>query len=281
MGKELALAEPIALPDLSKGRTLSLPAWAERSRGALVATVQKIGTEFRENVTTLPPALMPNAPQRAAIEAHLRSLNSSLSETPEAGEIWAARVAETVSKLLKALGGAKSDDLGAEAKGEAYSDVLDDVPWWAVRAAQRDWYRGECGLDKKGKPFDYHWPPDPAVLRDLALRHVWRVKGHMRELQTVLEARPYVDCGAEYAACCERGRAALETVFRAVAARDAESLKGMTIEEAAALARAPRIGKGNADEHGGSAARAADANKDVGAEAGAKVGAGAGAAAAD
>ncbi len=91
------------------------------------------------------------------------------------------------------LGGEKRNELAAEAKGEAYNDSLEDVPWWAVKAAARSWYRGECGKDDQNRPYDYNWPPSPQVLRKLARGKVWQVKGEIASLDKLLIARPYVD----------------------------------------------------------------------------------------
>lgn len=230
MGQELALVEPIALPDLARGKMPSLPAWAERSRSALATNLQLVHETFRE-VRTLPAALVPTPAQRAAMEAHQRSLNLSLQQTPEAEEGWAIKVAETASKLLMTLGGDKRSEIAAEAKGEAYAIVLEDVPWWAVEAAARAWYRGACGNDEKGQPYDYKWPPDPATLRKLAMEHVWKIKGRILELQDMLDAKPYVDHSADF----DKGLAAWRAL-RSVA-DDPAAMKALTFDKAAELGR--------------------------------------------
>lgn len=230
MGKELALVEPIALPDLARGRMPSLPAWVARSRAALGTNLQVVHGTFRD-VRTLPDTMLPTAPQRAAIEAHLRSLNSSFNETPEDRQEWALRTAETATKLLMSLGGEKRSELAAEAKGEAYVMALEDMPWWAVEAAARCWYRGECGNDANGKPYDYHWPPDPATLRKLATRQLWMVRARMNELQELLDAKPYVDCSAEL----EKGQMAMLGLKSALAS--GEGLDTLTFTKAAEIGR--------------------------------------------
>ncbi len=233
MGKELAIVEPLALPDLARGKMPSLPAWAERSRAGLGTNLQIVHGTFME-VRTLPQALLPNAAQREAMESHIRSLNLSFTQIPEAKQDWALRTAEAATKLVMTLGGGdKRSEIASEAKGEAYIAALDDVPCWAVEAAARAWYRGECGTDEKGKPYDYKWAPDPATLRKLAQKQAWMVKARINEIQEVLDAKPYVDCSAEL----EKGKAAMKGLRSTIATGGFDALYGLSFDQAAELGR--------------------------------------------
>jgi hypothetical protein len=137
--------------------------------------------------------MVPNAEQRQEIEQHQRNLSLLLNQTPEKdAEHSAVKTAEIASKLLLSLGGDKKDELAAEAKGDAYVAALDDVPWWAVSAAARAWYRGEA-KDDSGQGYDFRWAPDPATLRKIAMGFVWQSKHHVRYLQKLLDAVPYID----------------------------------------------------------------------------------------
>lgn len=127
------------------------------------------------------------------------------------------------------LGGEKRNELAAEAKGDAYVAALEDVPWWAVQAAARAWYRGECG------DFDYRWPPDPATLRKLAVSNTYAIKGHMRELTEILESRPYEDCGD----AIERGSMAMRGLFKTIATKG--DLNKLDFDTAV------NVGRGNAE----------------------------------
>lgn len=225
----LARTDQVDVPAiLAQGKTPSLPEWAKPLQSALAVNLQKTETSFAD-VMTLPPTMIPNEAQRVGLMEHQRSLNSSLAETPENGERWAIKTAEITSKLLLALGGQKNE-LAAEAKGEAYVASLEDVPWWAVQAAARSWYRGEARTEK-GERYDFAWAPDPATLRRLAMAHVWKLRGEVLNVQHLLDAQPYVDCSEDL----KKGRAAMAFVFKNMA--EPEKLKGVSFDKAAESGR--------------------------------------------
>ncbi|MDE2099589.1 MAG: hypothetical protein KGL39_20220 [Patescibacteria group bacterium] len=132
------------------------------------------------------------------------------------------------------LAGAKGSELAAEAKADAYMEALDDIPAWAVSGAVKRWFKGDCGNDERGQPYNYAWPPDPATLRKLAQRQVFMVKGRILELQDILNAKPYVDYSAEL----EKGHVAMKGIF--IAMRDPQLMKSLTFELAAELGRSFR-----------------------------------------
>lgn len=216
----------ITLPDLRKPTAMpSLPAWLVSQRATLKANLQIQGERFKD-VLTLPPDLLPTEPQRAAIERHLVSLNSSLRETPENGTDWATETLTTISKMLMVLGGTKASELAGEAKAEAYMVALEDVPSWAVVATSRRWYRSGCGNDENGRPYDYRFMPDPAAMRRLSVIESHRARGQITELQKVLDAVPYRDCSAEL----ERGRLAMRGLHKTM--EDKGDIAALTFNQA-------------------------------------------------
>lgn len=205
----LVSLEPIKLPDPRRPGTIpSLPAWLERCSGAVKLELQPTadGASFeKEEVPTLPAELMPTKDQRQAMEEHIASLRSYLAETPAESVDAESKMAAAITALLLVLPTSRKSDLGQEARADVYLDVLDDVPWWAVKAAIKSWHRHDCGNDELGKPYDYRWAPDPGTLRRCAYGETWDVKQRIRKLEKVLSARVYIDCSAQL----EAGKAAM------------------------------------------------------------------------
>lgn len=206
MTKQIALFDPIPLPDRRRPETMpSLPAWLERSSAGVKLELQPTETGSFQDVETLPAALIPTAEQREAMAAHIVSLRSYLAETAANSIDAETQIASAVTSLLLVLPSARKSELGAEARADVYLDVLDDVPWWAVKAACKRWHKRDCGTDENGKPYDYRWAPDPGTLRRVAFGETWAAKDRIRKLERVLLAREYVDCTAQL----EAGRAAM------------------------------------------------------------------------
>jgi hypothetical protein len=154
---------------------------------------------------TVPTEMILTPAQRLGIEEHLRGLRSLLDQTANVSEEAEKKTFAAITKLMLAKPARAGSPQAAEARGEAYTMALDDVPYWAVWEAIRLWYRGECGNDDRGKLYDYQWAPDSAVLRKLALGVVGQVLWRIRDLEKLLSAVPFRDCTVEL----ERGRAAL------------------------------------------------------------------------
>jgi hypothetical protein len=230
MAKDVVAIEPITLPDLSRGKTLLLPAWLDTQLAALREDLQIVNGQFK-NVLTLPAQMMLTHFQRVEIEKYQRYLNAKLLETPERSDKWEGRTLGSITKLLLVLGGDKRSDLAAEAKAEAYMAALDDVCCWAVEAAAHCWYRGACGNDDLGCPYDYRWPPDPATLRKLALRQFGSALFQIEAMQRLLDAREFVDCSRDL----EIGRLAINGLFRTFG--DDQTLKSLTFEQAIEIGR--------------------------------------------
>lgn len=162
------------------------------------------------------------------MEDHVASLRSYLCQTAEHSEEAETRIASDIAAMLLVLPGARKSDLGAEAKADVYLDVLDDVPWWALKAAIKKWHKHDCGTDERGKPYDYRWAPDPGTLRRVAYGETWPVKARIAEIMPVLQAREYVDCSAQLA----EGRAAMAGLNRALKSGDLDAAQAMTFKDA-------------------------------------------------
>lgn len=227
----LATIEQIKLPDPRRPATLpSLPAWAERLNGAVRIELQMTGDKFSD-LMVLPADLMPSPEQRQMMIDHRDSLRSLLLDTPAVSVVAETKVATAVSKLFTVLAGERKSDLVEEARSDVYLDVLDDVAWWAVDAAVRAWFRGNCGTEERGRPHDYKWAPDPATLRKIALTFTDPISARIRTMQRVLEAREYVDCTKQLAA----GRAALDGLNKAIKAGDLDAARTLTFDPAVKL----------------------------------------------
>ncbi len=241
MATELAVIEPIKLPDPHRPATLpSLPAWAARLNGAVRLELQMTpdGQTFERNdVLVLPPDLMPNPDQRQAMTSHRDSLRSYLQDTPAHSAAAETRVATAVSKLITILAGERKSDLVEEARSEVYLDVLDDVPCWAVEAATRAWFKHDAGVDERGKAFNYVFAPDPGTLRKIAMREVYPIGARISAVQRILDAREYVDCSKQL----EAGRAAMAGLQKAMASGDMAAAGALTFEDAVKLGTEPDV----------------------------------------
>jgi hypothetical protein len=235
METELAVFEPIRLPDPRRPATLpSLPAWAERLSGAVRLELQMTpdGKTFEKNdILVLPANLMASPDQRLAMRAHRDHLRSYLLDTPANSVTAETQVATAVSKLMTVLAGERKSDLVEEARSDVYLEVLDDVPWWAVEAAARAWFRHECGTDERGRPHDYKWAPDPGTLRKMALTLSHPIGARIRTMKRVLEAREYVDCTKQLA----DGRGALDGLNKTIKAGDLNAVQTLTFDQAVKL----------------------------------------------
>jgi hypothetical protein len=104
---------------------------------------------------TLAPA------ERAEIERHLGELDSLCAQAPANSAQWDGETLIIVTKMLLALPSSQQNEAAAEASREAFQIAL-DVSTFAVASAMRRWYRGECGDNERGDPYDYRWRPSPA-----------------------------------------------------------------------------------------------------------------------
>jgi hypothetical protein len=160
-------------------------------------------------VPTLPSNLILNPPERAEIERYVAALQALCEQTPQANADWEAATLVVVTKLMLALPSAQQNERGAEASGEAFMIALEDVPTWAVAAAARRWYRGDCGRNEHGQPYDYRWRPAAADLRRIALTEKFLVYRRVTTFRRLLAAEPEA-FSEEH---CSRMRARLASVI--------------------------------------------------------------------
>jgi len=206
--------EAISRPDVRRlDRMQSFPAWLA-SRVALMKDEQQRSTvdgKYR-TIPTLPANLTLSQAQRAEVERYVAASESLRDQTPANADRWKKNVFSAVTKLMLVLPAPQQDDVGSEVTGEAFLVALDDVPYWAVDAAIRKFYRHECGLNGRGQPFDYHWRPAPAELRRIALDAMEPFNLQIATLRKLLAAEPLNEFSTEH---CERMQGQLRELVKA------------------------------------------------------------------
>lgn len=126
--------------------------------------------------------LAPN--ERRALQAYRDALDAQMLQTPERDEAAEQATMVIVTKMLLVLPSQKVNDVGAEARAEAYMIALDDVASWAVEAAVRGWYRREYGEER-----EYTFAPGPPDLRAVAMIEQRKVGTRAAVLSRLLDAR--------------------------------------------------------------------------------------------
>jgi hypothetical protein len=204
---------PIPLPDVRRlDQMPSLPAWVASRVASMKDECQPALADGKYRVVpTLPASLILSPTERAEVERHIGELDALCKQTPINGDEWEAATLIVLTKLMLALPSSQQNEAGAEAAGEAFQAALDDLPTWSVAAAVRRWYRGDCGENERGQPYDYHWRPSPAELRRIALVEKWRVEARARTLRKLLAAEPLIDFDEEH---CAKMHTRLAELFR-------------------------------------------------------------------
>lgn len=212
MGTEIAIIEPFKLPDVSRAVTMPpLPGWVGSRLELLKESDQPDPRTGRyRTAVTLPKSMLLTSSERLMLERHIRELEQLTGRTPINDAQEEAATLVVVTKMLLAKPAATKGETGAEARGEAYMAALDDIPTWAVAAAVRHWYRGECGPN-----YDYRWAPESADLRKLAHLELWRVAGRATQLRRLLAAEELVEFSDEHCAEMRQKIAALPKLFGA------------------------------------------------------------------
>ncbi len=187
--------ERLTLPDVRRlDRMPSWPAWVDLRVGSMKDEPQRSTADGKyRTIPTLPANLILNDAERAEIERHAADLDALCAQTPTDSDEWEGATLIIITKLMLALPSSQQNEAGAEATGEAFQAALDDVPTWAVAAAVRRWYRGDCGENERGQPYDYHWRPAPAELRKIALVEKWRVQQRTQTLRKLIAAEPLIE----------------------------------------------------------------------------------------
>jgi hypothetical protein len=116
-----------------------------------------------------------------------------MTQTPERDCEFEKATYTVITKMMLVLPTQKVTESAAEARIEAFVAAAEDLPWWAVAAAIRGWYRGRYGDEH-----DYTWQPGPATLRRIAHLEGCRVASRIRELKSVLNAEELVTYSAEH-----------------------------------------------------------------------------------
>jgi hypothetical protein len=139
---------------------------------------------------------------------------SALSGPTPANDLQARKATlDVVTGMMLTLPMTRQNDISAELCGEAYMTALDDLPTWAVYAARRRWWRGDCGMNERGVPYDTHWCPAPAELRKIAMRELWRILEREGTLKDLLRAEPRIEYSEQH---CDAMRLRLSSLVHEI-----------------------------------------------------------------
>jgi hypothetical protein len=197
-----AAPEPISLPDERRlDQTPSWPAWVASRIASIKDECQPSLSDGKyRTIPTLPSHLMLSQAERDEIQRTIGELTGICDRTPRRDAQFEGDTLIVITKMMLALPSSQQNEAGAEATGEAFQAALDDLPTWAVSSALRKWYRGECGLNERGEPYDYRWRPAPADLRRITFVERHAVLARVRTLQRLLDAEPLREFSAEHRA---------------------------------------------------------------------------------
>ncbi len=205
----------LQLPDVRRPERMpSLPEWVASRIASLQDEEQpdSTGRKWRK-VPTLPTSMALTMAERNELTRHVSDLRALWERTPVSDPEAEQETLRTIAHVMLVLPSASQTELSAEARGEAFLDALDDLPPWSVQAAIRRWHRGDCGLNRLGKSYDYHWCPAPAELRSIAWTEMHRVQSRADLIGRLLEAKPPLEFSGEH---CARMRNRLVQLFRGV-----------------------------------------------------------------
>ena len=204
MGTELAIIEPLALPDhRNPAQMPSLPAWLRQRSAALGNAVQPDSSGKHREMAVLPPALILNSSERRMVESHIDGLGRflDLNQSIDLREsvLTNDQAHATMIAALCMKGGVKLDTSSSDALTEDYLDAIEDLPAWAVREAIRKWNRAESPkLD--GKSHNYEFRPSPPTLRRLAQHELAPIRARILHLDKLLNAAPLIEYSDEHRA---------------------------------------------------------------------------------
>lgn len=150
---------------------------------------------------TLPSNLLLTGTERDEIAIHIVELRELLGQTPEQQPDAEQVVLGALTDMFCTLASTTPNEFAAEARGRAFLMTLDDLPYWAVIAAIKRWYRGNCAeLALPKQPFNFHFCPAPAELRRVAWYIKAQIESHADMLQRVLDAEAPFDFSVEHRA---------------------------------------------------------------------------------
>ena len=209
----------------SPSSMLSLPDWLRRRLVAVSAHGK--GTILRDDQgrrigerPTLTASMMLNGSMRRSLALRIDQLQAALMPGP------VEDIADTVGSLIAGYANGRTDAATVAVKADAYLDVLDDLPAWAVREAVRRWRRGECDAEMR----DYDFLPSTARLRQIADRIAKWAPGQIIALQRLLDAEvePAPMTDAERAAVLEEVGARMKAAAEAVDAHAVTTCPGFS-----------------------------------------------------
>ena len=151
----------------------------------------------------MPATKMLSQAERGELEDYKKQIEDLCTVLPKDAEKCTLVI---VTQMMLVLAAVRQNETSVEARGEAYLAVLDDIPPWAVEAAKRRWYRGECGKNGQGQSYDCRWMPAPCDLRRVALDELDRARGNAKVANELLRA----ECRIEYS---EEHRSAMRARF--------------------------------------------------------------------
>jgi hypothetical protein len=187
-----------------------LPAWAASRIASLKNESQPDETGRWRQVLTIPTSLILKANEREAVEQHVIALDRLCEDTPQRSARAQKAMLVILTQLMWVSPSTTQNELSAEARGAGFMMALDDITVWAVQAAVRNWCRGNCGTDTRGRPYDYRWCPAPAELRRIAFIEMWRIQSRAADLRRLLRAVPRKEYLDEH---CRVMREQLITLF--------------------------------------------------------------------
>lgn len=233
MAQELAIIDPIRLPDAARPSLMPCPPpWLQSAIECMQDDPdgERMPGSHRL-MPRIPTASMPSPAQREAVTAHVKSLRSFLEQTAVKSAEHGDVLLELVEELLRAKPSQRAVEMTHAARLTSYIVALDDVPTWAVRESIRRWYRGDCHTYGQVRP-DYTWAPDTDQLRRLSIAEMWKVGERVRVCQNLLDAQPMRPPATD------EDRARVQAIFEKMARRMAT--------RSAARERLARIRRANA-----------------------------------
>lgn len=202
MGTELAIIEPVALPDRRNPAQMpSLPGWLQQRSAALGSAVQPDSSGKHREMAVLPPALILNSSERQAVASHIDGLGRYLDlDQPidlRGAVLTNDQAHATMIAALCMKGGVKLDKASSDALTEDYLDAIEDLPAWSVREAIRKWNRAESPrLDRE--PHNFVFRPAPPTLRRLAQHELAPIRARILSLDKLMNAVPLIEYSDEH-----------------------------------------------------------------------------------
>ncbi len=122
--------------------------------------------QWRE-IPTLPANLILRAAEREELARHASALYALCRQVPANDSHAENETLLAVTKMMLVLPSTTQNEVCAEREARRlWPRSMTASLGCACRI--RQWYRGDCGKNDKGQPYDCHWCPAPAELRQVA-----------------------------------------------------------------------------------------------------------------